>query len=347
MRVLQCQLDRMKLVESDTIGATRLISKVTGTPRVDELRPITLLNCDYRILSKIMVKRLRPVLPSVITFGQLCTVGRKNILFGVQNILSSIFLTNQRRGKSCLLSLDFFKAYDRVLLSFLIAVMKKMNFSDIFCSWIAMLHAGAKTKFILKGGLSKAIMLSFSIRQGDPLAMLLYIIYIEPLLILIEKKTSGLILPNLKNVEAFCDYLNVITTKETDLLVVDEAVQKFEKVSGAILSRNRKCQIVGFGKWKDREVWPLQYIKAVKKIKVFRVIFMNSYRDMLSKNWSVRFQKFEAAIISWNGRILESIYQRIEIMKTFAMSRLYYLASILPLPQGISKKIDQVIGKFI
>ena len=196
-------------------------------------------------------------------------------------------------------------------------------------------------------GLSKAIMLSFSFRQGDPLAMLLYIIYIEPLLILIEKKTSGLILPNLKNVEAFCDYLNVITTKETDLLVVDEAVQKFEKVSGAILSRNRKCQIIGFGKWKDREVWPLQYIKAVKEIKVFGVIFMNSYRDMLSKNWSVRFQKFEAAIISWNGRILESIYQRIEIMKTFAMSRLYYLASILPLPQGISKKIDQVIGKFI
>ena len=87
---------------------------------MDELRPITLLNCDYKILSKWLVKRMKPVLPVVIRSGQLCTVGKKNILFGVNNILSEIFDVKQRKSEACLITLDFFKAYDRVLLEFLI-----------------------------------------------------------------------------------------------------------------------------------------------------------------------------------------------------------------------------------
>ena len=54
-----------------------------------------------------------------------------------------------------------------------------------------MLHEGATTRFILKF-LTDPIKVLFSIRQGDPLSMLLYIIYIEPLLMMIKKMTKGL-----------------------------------------------------------------------------------------------------------------------------------------------------------
>ena len=136
---------------SNTVRATRLSSKVAGIPQVDELRPLTLLNCDYRILSKFLVKRMKPVLPFVIKSGQLCTVGKKNILFGVSNILSSVLYVKEKKNVgACLLSLDFFKAYDRVLVDFLLVVMKKMNFSKKFCNRIRMLQAGARTRFILE-----------------------------------------------------------------------------------------------------------------------------------------------------------------------------------------------------
>ena len=52
VEVLQAQLHRIRLCESNRHGATRLGSKVNGVPMVSELRPITLLNCDYKILSK-------------------------------------------------------------------------------------------------------------------------------------------------------------------------------------------------------------------------------------------------------------------------------------------------------
>ena len=76
-----------------------------------------------------------------------------------------------------------------------------------------MLHHGAKTRFIL-GNLTEDIDLTFSIRQGDPLAMLLYIVYIEPLLIFIANSTTGLSFGGIQEkVEAYCDDVNAIVAR--------------------------------------------------------------------------------------------------------------------------------------
>ena len=175
MNVLQVQLERFRLIDSDRHGATRLCSKVYGVPEVSELRPITLLNCDYK--SKGFVKRLGPVLPEIIRSGQLCSVEEKNILFGVANIISSIEYVNAHRVPAYMLSLDMYKAYDRVMLDYLVKVMAAMMFPDVFIKWVQMLHEGATTCFLLNF-LTDPMKVLFSIRQGDPLSMILYIIYI-------------------------------------------------------------------------------------------------------------------------------------------------------------------------
>ena len=347
VRIIRCQLDRCRLTESNTFGATRLCSKVQGIPKVDELRPITLLNCDYKVLSKLLVLRMKPVLPKIIKSGQLCTVGKKNILFGVNNVISSVLYANMKNVGACLMSLDFFKAYDRVYLPFLIKVMEAMGFGGKFCSWVKMLHFRAKTRFILNG-LSRFIEVSFSIRQGDPIAMLLYIIYVEPLLIYIEKRIVGLKIENMRqSVEAFCDDINIITSDINDLVIVDEAVKLFEKVSGAILSRNVKCKVIGFASWKNRNDWPLPYLSTVCEIKVFGVFVMNSYRCMINRNWEFRFEKLQKCLMSWSSRYLESIFQRVDVVNTFALSRIFYVASVLPLPKNVIQRIEKIVGNFV
>ena len=92
----------------------------------------------------------------------------------MQNILSSIEYVKKRKLGAALVSLDFFKAYDRLFLPFLIKVLEKMNLDGTFCDWVKMLHLNAKTRFILSF-LTKDIEVNFSVRQGDPLAMLLYV----------------------------------------------------------------------------------------------------------------------------------------------------------------------------
>ena len=96
-KVLQTELVRFKLIDSDKHGATRLASKVDGVPGVTQLGPITLLNCDYKILAKCFVKRLSPMMSDVILSGQLCSNGQKNILFGISSMISSVDYVNMHR----------------------------------------------------------------------------------------------------------------------------------------------------------------------------------------------------------------------------------------------------------
>ena len=185
--------------------------------------------------------------------------------------------------------------------------------------------------------------------------MILYIIFVEPLLIYIEHRVAGLTLPSPisgsfsqnQSVEAYCDDLNILSQSDTDLIIVDNAVRMFESVSGAILSRNKKCKVIGFGKWKTRNSWPIPYIETVSELKIFGIIFMNNFRKMLSKNWEMRFTKLQQTLISWSSRILDTLAQRVEVVKLFALSRIYYVASILPIPKNIVTKIEQAVGIFI
>ena len=147
--------------------------------------------------------------------------------------------------------------------------------------------------------------------------------------------------------EAYCDDLNVITEDVNDMMLVDEIVTMFESVSGAILSREKKCKVLGFGRWKNRNNWPLNYLQTVKEVKIFGIFIMDSYRSLLKRNWEYRFKNFEDTIMSWSLRSLDTVHQRVEVVKTFALSRIIYVASILPLSKTMSKKFEKVIGKFL
>ena len=50
---------------------------------------------------------------SIIKSSQICNVENRNILFGAQNIISSVEYIKHKNIGGELVSLDFFKAYDR------------------------------------------------------------------------------------------------------------------------------------------------------------------------------------------------------------------------------------------
>ena len=335
------------MIGSDQHGATRLASKVDGVPAVTELRPITLLNCDYKILSKCFVKRLTPVMPEIILSGQLCSNGDKNILFGISNIISSVDYVNLHKVPAFLASFDMYKAYDRVMLSYLVKVMQAMEFPATFINWILMLHEGATTRFILKF-LTDPIKVLFSIRQGDPLSMLLYIIYIEPLLMMMRKKTRGLALSVVQQKdEDYCDDVNFVGEREGDLIVIEEVFTRFEDISGAILSRSQKSKVMGLGQWKGRQDWPLDWLKVVNVMKIFGFQITPSYKLTLRLSWEACLAGFRKTIMSWKARQLNTLVQRVEVLKVFACSKIWYKASALPLPPSFAKKFESLMGTFL
>ena len=101
-----------------------------------------------------------------------------------------------------------------------------------------------------------------------------------------------------RSLEAYCDDINVITDHLGDFDVVANVIEKFEKVSGAILSRNKKCKVIGFGNWADKEYWPLEWVKPAKSEKIFGIFICDSYNEILELNWNYRFRKFSNMIYS-------------------------------------------------
>jgi hypothetical protein len=75
---LNAMLNRGLLAPSLCLGVVWLLPEVPGVPMASQLNPITLLNTDYKRLTKMIVARLLPFLPSVLLATQLCSV-RKNL----------------------------------------------------------------------------------------------------------------------------------------------------------------------------------------------------------------------------------------------------------------------------
>ena len=80
---------------------------------------------------------------------------------------------------------------------------------------------------------------------------------------------------------------------------------------------------------------------------MFGVFIQDSYISLLKRNWDFRFEKFVDAIKSWTSRILETLFQRVEVLKLFAFSRIYYVASVLPINKTMVKKFEKEVGKFL
>ena len=67
----------------------------------------------------------------------------------------------------------------------------------------------------------------------------------------------------------------------------------------------------------------------------------------MRENWDFRFKKFSDVIYSWSGRILDTLQQRVEVIRLFALSRVYYVAAVLPIKSCMVKKFEALMGKFI
>ena len=74
---------------------------------------------------------------------------------------------------------------------------------------------------------------------------------------------------------------------------------------------------------------------------------MPDFKEMLETNWSIQFNKFSATLHSWSTRNLPTLRERAEVLNTFGLSRVWYRASILPLPRKWRAKFESEARKFI
>ena len=299
------------------------------------------------MLTKILTARLVSVLGEILVSGQI--IGKKkgdvNIVVGAVNLVQAVFFAERTRASFGLYSVDWWKAFDRVFIPYLLQVMGKMGFGRKFRAWIRMLHTNNKSRFIIDG-LSDPIDILFSVRQGDPIAMILYVIFLEPLLQKMNKVIQGVWVGGARLLhEPYADDISGLF-KEGDLQEMDVLISKYEKVSGALVNRD-KCKIMGLGAWRHREDFGVELFKVEKSLKILGVWFYPTLAQIIRENWRVRTSKLSECLMAWRSRVLPTLKLRRMVLEIFGLSKIWYMGQILPLPQWAGEDVQSAVSGFI
>jgi len=150
-----------------------LIPKVNIPQRLNDYRPISLVGCLYKVLTKVLANRLRNVIGSVVSDSQSAFIKGKQVLDGIL-IANEVVDEARRLDKEHLMfKVDFKKAYDSVDLTYLDMVIVNMNFPTLWRKWISECIGTAKAAVLVNGCQRRNFLLRWGFVKGT-LSLLFY-----------------------------------------------------------------------------------------------------------------------------------------------------------------------------
>ena len=142
-------------------------------------RPISLLNIDMKLITKVLATRLKKVLPSLISPNQTAYVENRFIGESGRLISDMLEITKTLKKEGFLITIDIEKAFDSVDHNFLLTSLDKYGFGEQFLSWIKTILKNQESCIINGGTTTKYFNLERGTRQGDPISAYLFILVLE------------------------------------------------------------------------------------------------------------------------------------------------------------------------
>ena len=119
-------------------GNIILLPKVNNAERIQQYRPICLLNVSFKIFTKVATIRLNSVADRVVSPSQTSFMQGRNILDGVVILHETIHELHSKKQNGVMFKINFEKAYDKVNYSFLQQTLRMKGFSE---EWRALIQS--------------------------------------------------------------------------------------------------------------------------------------------------------------------------------------------------------------
>jgi hypothetical protein len=213
-----------------------VLLKKDTTIKKDEpsnFRPIALLDSLYKLWTAIMTKRLREVYETngLLSPHQYGSRKKRSTTVPIYGLIADLSRANNEQEPMAILFLDLVKAYNKVPRFGIRRSLQNRNIPEKFIKMVMNCYQDTRATVMYKGKQSKEYMEETCVRQGDPLAPLLFIIFMDPLLWWLNKRTHHSSLPESTDLDvetdAFVDDLKFVMSSLEDTITVAGRLEKY------------------------------------------------------------------------------------------------------------------------
>ena len=133
---------------------------------IQNLRPITLLNIDYKIVEKMLANRLKPALSHIINEDQKGFMENRHISCNIRRVMDLISLADEEEMPVIITSIDFEKCFDRIEHVALFAAMEYFKIHEDFQKWTRIIYNGSIASVINNGHMSRFLQIERGVQRG-------------------------------------------------------------------------------------------------------------------------------------------------------------------------------------
>lgn len=342
-----------------TIKFTLIPKPNKDVQKVENYRPIALINTNLKLFSSIINTRLLPFLQKIIGPNQVGFIPERSsfsniTIFG--DLLSSLISpqdkphVNHSTNHRIMLA-DFEKAFDQISHLYLKILLRKLNFGKMTETIHAILTKALGT-ICLNNITGPSFPLRNGTLQGNPLSPTIFALALEPFLRAIQRLNKGFsynhkiqpnIIPRVKYL-AYADDVTLFLRDHNDFKNTMKIIQAFEQVSGSKLNKSKSRLIVPCDQIPFQSDFQIDIADNNYEIQYLGVKIGNScqtWPNTLQKDISTKYYMTNMSSLPISSQIVG--------YNTYILSKLYYHeihAPMLPdqidlLEQSIKNQVNK------
>ena len=309
-------------------------------------RPISLLNSDYKILSKAWSSRLNPIMQEGIGPHQTGFIPGRDIRENVILTQTIIDRLAKQKSEGGILLLDLAKAYDRISHEAIWKVSKKLGFPEHGLQFLKAIYRNPVSWIIVNGFLSRKIKIRSGVRQGCPLSPQIFTLVAELFNqnLIKDDKFEGFEINKHHRVKiiAYADDIGspLVTVRAAERFF--KILKLFELATASKVNITKTCFISC--KLDGKVAQYLQKLGYTIKQPGSLTKYLGvpiGVKPNYNKVWNDLKLKIAIKLRKWN-KICTTIYGRTVILKSKALGKLWYTASLLPINAHACEVIKQI-----
>ena len=339
--------EKGEMPHSMITGLVSIIYKKGSRDKLENYRPLTVLNGDYKVLAKVLANRLKEVIGTVVGSTQAYSIPGRDIADTISSIRDTIIHMKRNSG-GVIASLDLNKAFDRVDHRYLYKVLGKMGFGEKMIGWIRRMYERAGSKIKVNGIVTGEFRIERSVRQGCPLSALLYSLSAEPLAVLIleNRRIRGIEIPGgqVSTLYQYADDTTVTVRDRESVVEVLGSVDLYGRASGAKINIE-KSEIMYIGE--SREKMGGIGLKENKGyMKVLGINLGIEGEEGRDRQYEVMINSLKKTLGFWKLRKLK-LKGKVVVVNALIVSKIIYVMNVMDVPVRVLKEVEGIISNFL